>query len=159
MWWIFLLFFPQFLGLFKRCVKTEGKGQDFFGFLLFFHEQRVGIDHLPVVVSAVISSWDVFNVCLFRGFPATVFLILKENLAPCCAGRLTDVFQRMRMLYNNGLRGCHWLFTALIPKMCVLGRCQMLRKTQANTLALARRRGLNSECTWLFVVFRGFQQT
>lgn len=135
MWWIFIIiFFPSFLGFLKDVSKHKGGGKIFLIFLLFFHEQRVGIDHLLVVVSAVISLWDVSNVWLFRGFPATAFLILKENLAPCCAGRLTDVFQRMRMLYNNGLRGCHWLFTALIPKMCVLGRCQMLRKMQANTL-------------------------
>lgn len=75
-------FSPQLLGLFKRFVKTQGRGQDFFlfFFIIIFCEQRIGIDHfLAIVLSAVIALWDVFNVCLFRGFPATAFLILKEN--------------------------------------------------------------------------------
>lgn len=55
-------FFPSFLGFLKDVSKHKGGGKIFLIFLLFFHEQRVGIDHLLVVVSAVISLWDVSNV-------------------------------------------------------------------------------------------------
>lgn len=64
-----------------EIVKITVAGKIFFlFFLLFFCEQRVGIDHfLAVVLSAVIALWGAFNVCLFRHFPATAFRILKEN--------------------------------------------------------------------------------
>lgn len=54
------------------------------------------------------------------------------------------------MLYNNGLRGCHCLFTDLIPKMCVLGSCQIPRRIQVSNLTkelLWHDRGLNNEFT------------
>lgn len=80
-------------------------------FSLFFQQQRVGTDHfLMLFLSLVMALWDVFNVCLFRGFLATAFSILRENQAPCCAGRMIDIFQRMRVLYSNGLGSCHCLF-------------------------------------------------
>lgn len=83
-----IIFPPNFLG-FLKFVEMQGRRKVFFFvfFLLFFQEQGVGTDHFLVVfLSSVIVLWDVFNVCLCRGFPTAAFRILRENnQAPCCA--------------------------------------------------------------------------